>query len=174
MRLRRSLFPLFGLTVALTACAPEADDARMEAERPGAIATPAADPAAVRRTIDSVNTALADAIQKEDIAAHTAIYAPDAIVMMSNMPAAKGTDAIRTQATHMFEAVDVKDAKFTTQEVEVSGDLAIETGTFSMTITPKGGQAMEEKGKYLTVWKRQADGSWKIHRDISNSDLEAK
>jgi len=36
-------------------------------------------------------------------------------------------------------------------------------------VTPKGGKAMAHNGKYLTVWKKQADGSLKIVREISNS-----
>jgi len=173
MRIRRTLVPLVALA-ALAACERAADDTRTEAVSAGTVATPATDAAAVRRTIDSVNTVLADALVKKDTAAHNAIYAPDGMVMMSNMPASKGRDAIREHAAGMFAAVDFKDVKFTTADVDVSGDLAVETGTFSMTITPKGGKAIEDKGKYITVWKRQADGSWKIHRDISNSDLEAK
>jgi len=39
-----------------------------------------------------------------------------------------------------------------------------------VTVTPKGGKLTHDKGKYLTVWKKQADGSWKIYRDINNSD----
>jgi len=29
----------------------------------------------------------------------------------------------------------------------------------------------EDKGKYLSVWKRQSDDSWKIERDISNTNI---
>ena len=174
MRIRRTLSPLLGLSLTLAGCAAETDEARTEAERPGTIAAPAADPAAVRRIIDSTNVLLADAIHKEDAAAHSAMYTSDAIVMMQNTPAAKGSDAIRQHIAGMYGAVDVKDAKFTTEDLEVIGDVAIETGSYSMTVTPTGAKPMQDKGKYLTVWKRQADGSWKIHRDISNTDLEPK
>jgi ketosteroid isomerase-like protein len=53
----------------------------------------------------------------------------------------------------------------------LAGDLAIETGTFTFTQKPKGSAAITDKGKYMTVWKKQADGSWKLLRDIANSDL---
>ena len=88
MRIRRTLSPLLGLSLTLAGCAAETDEARTEAERPGTIAAPAADPAAVRRLIDSTNVLLADAIHKEDAAAHSAMYTSDAIVMMQNTPAA--------------------------------------------------------------------------------------
>ena len=173
MRISRTLFPLLGLA-ALAACAKAADDTRTEAESRGTLATPAPDPAAVRRAIDSTNAILIDALTKEDAAAQSALYAPDGMVMMSGMPAWKGKAGIEQNAKEMFAAVDVKDFKFTTDDVAVSGDLAVETGTYTMTITPKGGKAIPDTGKYITVWKRQADGTWKIYRDISNSDGEKK
>jgi ketosteroid isomerase-like protein len=40
-----------------------------------------------------------------------------------------------------------------------------------MTMLPKGGKAMNDVGKYVAVWKKQPDGSWKMIRDIYNSDL---
>jgi uncharacterized protein (TIGR02246 family) len=173
MRSSRTLFPLLGLA-ALAACAVEGEK-RTEAESPGSLATPTtADPAAVRRSIDSANARLADALTREDAAAHAANYSSDAIVMMSNMPAWKGQTDIQTKAGELFQTFDIKDPKFTTESVEISGDLAVETGAYSMTLTPKGGKAMADSGKYITVWKRQADGSWKIFRDISNSNLEMK
>ena len=47
------------------------------------------------------------------------------------------------------------------------GDTAIEVGKF--TLQGEGGQTVDE-GKYLVVWK-QADGQWKLHRDIFNSSM---
>jgi ketosteroid isomerase-like protein len=33
---------------------------------------------------------------------------------------------------------------------------------------------MPDSGKYLTVWQKQADGGWKIIRDINNTDIAPK
>jgi len=38
----------------------------------------------------------------------------------------------------------------------------------------KGAKAMHGVGKYIVVWKKQADGSYKILRDIANSDQAMK
>lgn len=73
----------------------------------------------------------------------------------------------------MFSSATLSNVTFQTEDVQVAGDLAIETGRYEMTVTPKQGKAINDKGKYVTVWQRQPDGSWKIVRDISNSDLPA-
>ena len=48
----------------------------------------------------------------------------------------------------------------------------IERGTYQWTLHPKSGTGADvtDNGKYVTVWELQDDGSWKISRDISNSD----
>mgnify|MGYP003342292487 CR=1 FL=1 len=53
--------------------------------------------------------------------------------------------------------------------VTVVGDYAFEDGTYSWTMKPKKGKEATEVGKYLTVWHKQADGSWKIARDRASS-----
>jgi uncharacterized protein (TIGR02246 family) len=131
---------------------------------------PTVDPAAVRAIIDQTNAKMADALQKADTAAIMAIYSDDAVVMMAGQPAWNGKAGIRQSGTEMLNAVKFSDIKFTTSSVDVAGDYAIETGTLQLTLTPKGGKPMPDKGKYVTVWKKQADGSWKVYRDISNSD----
>ena len=41
-----------------------------------------------------------------------------------------------------------------------------------MTMTdPKAKKPVTDKGKYVTVYKKQADGSWKAVADIMNSDM---
>lgn len=55
-------------------------------------------------------------------------------------------------------------------EVAHSGDLAYETGTCEPTTKRPLGKSTTEKQKYVVVWKKQADGSWKAVVDIDNTD----
>jgi uncharacterized protein (TIGR02246 family) len=51
------------------------------------------------------------------------------------------------------------------------GDMVYSQGTYTMTMTnPKTKKPMTDKGKYLTVYTKQADGSWKAVADTYNSD----
>jgi uncharacterized protein (TIGR02246 family) len=51
------------------------------------------------------------------------------------------------------------------------GDMVYSQGTYTMTMTnPKTKKPMTDKGKYLTVYTKQADGSWKAIADTYNSD----
>jgi ketosteroid isomerase-like protein len=50
-----------------------------------------------------------------------------------------------------------------------SGDLGYSWGIFEFRSKDKGGTERVEHGKYLTIWKKQADGSWKVAVDMGNS-----
>jgi ketosteroid isomerase-like protein len=57
-------------------------------------------------------------------------------------------------------------------EVSASGDLATTKGSYTSTMTnPKTKKTMEDKGSYLTVYKKQADGSWKAVEDMIASEV---
>ncbi|MGH8286688.1 MAG: DUF4440 domain-containing protein [Steroidobacteraceae bacterium] len=53
--------------------------------------------------------------------------------------------------------------------VGASGDVGYTTGTYEMTA-----EGATERGKYVTVWKKQSDGSWKVVEDIFNANETAK
>ena len=110
---------------------------------------------------------------KGDTATALANYTDDAVVMGAGERMARGKDAVAKAFTAMLSQVNIKDAAVHTEDVMVSGDLAVETGTFQWTLAPTTGEEVL-KGKYLTVWKQQADGSWKIVRDINNFDEPPK
>ena len=143
--------------VAIAACTPPAP--------------PPPDTAAVTAAIDAANKTFLANLQKGDAAAASMNYQDDAVVMMPNTPAWKGRAAIADGLKAMLADASITGGAATTTDVTVAGDYAIETGTFEWTVTPKKGKAMTDKGKYLTTWHKQADGSWKITRDINNSDL---
>lgn len=174
MRMRCLLYQSLAVA-ALAACANDADDSAMtEQESRGAVAPGAANPAQVRGAIDSINTIVIAALKAEDNAKMLEQMAPDAIVMLDNHPAWNGRAAIDEHGRAFFEGVDIQDAIITTEHVEVSGDLAVESGSLVLILQPKGGPVMTDSAKFVTVWKRQGDGSWKIFRDISNSNLAAR
>ena len=57
----------------------------------------------------------------------------------------------------------------TTVDVTSSGSLAAETGTATLKMQPPSGAEQSQSVKYVVVWKKQPDGTWKIYRDIWNA-----
>jgi ketosteroid isomerase-like protein len=170
MRIRNPLL-LTAVAVLAVACSPT-DDAATSDSSAGVAAATTADAGAVRASIDSLNAKMADAMKRADSTTIRSLYGDDAVAMMSNTEAWRGRDAIVKGWTGAIPQMGLKDAKFTTDDVDVAGDLVVETGRYEMTFQPKGAtKEMKDKGKYVVVWKRQPDGSLKIYRDIGNSDL---
>ncbi len=52
-----------------------------------------------------------------------------------------------------------------------SGDLGYTSGTYKFTLKDSSGKSSVDNGKYLTIWKRQKDGGWKVLFDMFNTDL---
>ncbi len=126
--------------------------------------------AEVRAAIESANQRAAAGMVAGDVAASVSNYSDDAVSMLPGMPMMTGRPAIEAGIKSMFDMMKVNAATFTTTDVLVRGDLAVETGTYDMTTTMPGGKPMADKGKFMTLWKRQSDGTWKAFRDINNSD----
>ena len=131
------------------------------------------DPVTVRSAIDAQLARFTDAMMKGDTVTMHSVYTEDAMILPPN------AKIIRNRAEHsaydkaMFSAVTIPSAKITSTDVIVTGDYAIETGTYTMTMKPRTGKAISDTGKYVAVWRKQADGTWKMIRDIFNSDLSA-
>ena len=132
------------------------------------------DTASVRAAIEAANARFLEAFKRGDKTGLMANYADDAILMMRNEAAWRGREGLDKGFSGFLSQVSFKDGAAITSDVMVAGDLSVETGTFAWTLLPKSGPEMKDRGKYLTVWKRQTDGSWKILRDINNTDLPAK
>ena len=120
--------------------------------------------------IDSVREAHVAALNARDAAGWTGVFTADAVQMPPNAPANIGRANIRSWAEAFLGAFSVKFALSVT-ELQVAGDRAIESGAYTIAMTPDaGGPAMEDVGKYITVYQRDAAGDWAVARDIWNSD----
>jgi ketosteroid isomerase-like protein len=63
----------------------------------------------------------------------------------------------------------------TRAEASKGGDLVYTVGTYSMTLSrPSDKTPVTHRGKYLRVFKKQPDGSWKAVADMTSSDMPAQ
>jgi len=102
-----------------------------------------------------------------------AYYADDAVLMASGMASASGKDAIHTLISQMVTDPALT-LKFQSSKVDAakSGDLAYSQGSYTMTMTDANTKkVMNDHGSYVTVYHKQADGSWKVVSDIATSEV---
>ncbi|MBZ5606403.1 MAG: SgcJ/EcaC family oxidoreductase [Acidobacteriia bacterium] len=102
------------------------------------------------------------------VAAH---YADDAVLMNPGMPASKGKAAIQKTLTDMLMDPALT-LKFQADRVEVTGNMAYTQGAYQMTMTdPATRKPMNDHGSYVTIYKKQGDGSWKAVQDAAISEV---
>jgi uncharacterized protein (TIGR02246 family) len=135
-------------------------------------ATPPDTSAADLKTIKDGEIAWAGYWAHRDLDKIVSLYADNASVLVPNVPIMNGKDAIRAGLKDMVADKNLLFSSTTSAaEVARSGDLAYTQGTYSLTITDsKTKKPVTEIGKYVTVYKKQADGSWKAIEDINNAD----
>ena len=118
----------------------------------------AADEAAIR----AADAAWSKAAGDKDPVRTASFYADGAVLMAAGSPIGTGKDTIQKAFAGMM--TDPKFAlSFAPTKVEVSkaGDLAYEIGDYEITFSDKKGKPLTTKAKYVVVWGKQADGSWK-------------
>ena len=117
--------------------------------------------AAVERSLDALN--------RGEVEAFVEMHADDAIVVPPGRPPRKGKAAIRQSMDELFQQWAVQETR-TIDELWISGEWAWLWGTYDSTLTPRlGGAALTERGMYIDVLRKQADGSWKFTWTIWNS-----
>ncbi|MGB8260863.1 MAG: SgcJ/EcaC family oxidoreductase [Terracidiphilus sp.] len=106
----------------------------------------------------------------DKMAAH---YTEDAVLMASGTPATTGKEAIRAALKQMASdpALSLK-FHATKADVASSGDFGYTQGSYTMTLTDsQTHQVINDHGSYVTVYRKQADGSWKAVSDIATSEV---
>jgi uncharacterized protein (TIGR02246 family) len=98
------------------------------------------------------------------------LYAPDALVLRSNLPAIRGAAAVREFFFGALEA-GLGEVSVEPMRVEVAGDLAHEVGRYSALVPGTAGKRREERGKYLWVFSKQSSGDWKLISECWSADL---
>jgi ketosteroid isomerase-like protein len=132
----------------------------------------AADTQAAEQTLRDLDAQWSAAAGAKDVEKTVSFYSDDAIVMPPNAPADTTKETIRKGWQDLLATPGlVISWKATKVEVAKSGDLAFLSGTYNVTMNDSSGKPINEHGKYVEVWEKQADGKWKCGTDIWNSDV---
>ena len=129
--------------------------------------TRAADEAAIK----NADTQWAKAAASKDVDATVAFYSDDASLLPPNAPMASDKASIRAAWAGLLGPGTSLTWQATKVEAARSGDLGYVIGTYQLEGKDAAGKEESDRGKFVEVWKKQADGNWKAAVDIFNSDL---
>jgi len=151
----------FLLILAILGCAP--------AQAPA----PEIDLDAERAALMETDEALAAAYAASESPADTFVEsATDGVrVLAPDAPLADGKEAVRGLFTQL-ESMEGFSINWSPTSAEVSdgADLGYTIGTYQMIVPGPEGGLVQIDGKYTTIWKKQADGAWKIAVDMFNAN----
>lgn len=130
--------------------------------------TRAADEAVIRQ----LDIAWSRAAEMNDLEGIVNMYAEDAVVMVPHAAIVIGKQAARELNRAMLSTPGFL-VQWRPDSVEVArfGDIGYVLGTYDLTVNDATGIPMTDKGKYVEIWKKQTDGSWKVAVEALNSDL---
>jgi ketosteroid isomerase-like protein len=124
----------------------------------------------IRKVVEEATRAVTPPVS--DVDAYVELYyAEDARVLPPNHATVTGREAIGAflRSYGSFQAV-----RFTILALEGRNDLAYVHGGYQTSVTPPGAaEPVGDTGKYVEIWKKQRDGSWKVVLDVFNSDIAA-
>ena len=115
---------------------------------------------------------LEEAYNRRDVAGLVTILTDDVVFLPPGAPAMVGRDSV--VAMHQASFRQASDQYTSTldhssDEIIMAGIWVMDMGTYVATITPAdGGERSTYDHKYIYIWARQSDGSYKLSRAIAN------
>ena len=131
----------------------------------------ALDQQAMEADLLSTDRQWATAAAAKDLDRAMSFFADGAAMLLPNTPTVTGKDALRGVWS---ELLHTKGASLTwkprSATVSQSGELGYTIGRYAFSSTDPDGNTAISAGKYVTIWKKQPDGQWKVTVDIGNTN----
>lgn len=134
---------------------------------------PAAVPAQDPRVLAKLDDEWSDVVLAKDPDRIASYYTPDAILYPPGQPLIIGQAAAKklwadlfADTSYMFNWETLRTG------VAKSYDLGFTTGNYEASFQGPSGERVREIGKYVLIWKKQKDGSWKVSQHMWNLDTK--
>jgi ketosteroid isomerase-like protein len=145
------------LLLLTTACKQQVPDTRASDEQ----------------TIRNLDAQWSKTAGTRDLDGTVAYYSDDAVLLPPNEPIVSGKQAIRVSWVSLLSPNNALGWQANKVDVARSGDLAYVVGSYTLTTRDAQGKPAVDRGKTIEVFKKEADGTWKVVADMYNSDLAA-
>jgi ketosteroid isomerase-like protein len=97
-----------------------------------------------------------------------ALFVQDGAFMVPHYEPAYGPKPVE-RLLHQLADAGYEDLRLETSRVEISGDLAMEMGRYTVAIRQPDGTILADRGKYVKAWRRL--GAWLMLADCWSSNL---
>ena len=146
--------PLFILATITFSCTQKKIDTKAEAEK-----------------IIQLSKDWSKAASTGDITKTLSYWAEDAILMSAGQPVLKGKESIKKMIEESFKIPGFR-ISWEPQNVVVSesGDMAYILENSQISFSDSTGKSIIQNNKAVSIWQKQADGSWKNVVDISTPE----
>ncbi len=111
---------------------------------------------------------LVESFEASDPTAWVDSYTDDAIFVAPGSAAIEGRAALLAHAQQM---TPLSSARIVAQTTDGDGDIAAALGSASWVNGPKDSGGTTSRVRFLIVWRREADGRWRIARELLNADV---
>src|ERR1700740_3402261 len=124
--------------------------------------------------INAAKTEFREGFNLGDASRVLAIADPDLVSFSDGQPSefgGSGLEALRSRLTDLFEHLPAK-LSVIVIEIRLQGDVAYDYGWHDLTLTPKDGSPpIHRRDRYVDIWRRNKEGSWKLWMYIDNQDV---
>lgn len=163
MSRKRSLMFVLGTLALIAGCQPAAESAEQAEQRM------AGEAASARTAIEAANAEFVMHFNAGHGDSAAAQFTERGSMMPPNMATASGRAAVAELMNGMGALKPT--LTLTVGSVVANGPLAVELGTYSLSMTPPGATApVTDTGKFIVRWQKVGD-RWMKAADIWNSDL---
>ncbi|MGH9702005.1 MAG: YybH family protein [Candidatus Acidiferrales bacterium] len=117
----------------------------------------------------------ASATAEKGLEGFGSFLADDAATLRPNQPVISGKDSVVAAWVQLLNNHTLSITwKPMTASISASGDLGFTVGSYEITKTDDKGKQVVATGKYVTIWRKQPDGSWKVVFDTGVTDTPAE
>ncbi len=121
---------------------------------------------AFKQSVDAIFRVWGDTNTNPDLDGFVALWDEHAVKMAAGRPTAMGAAGVREFKQKAFGTTVYDKFEVKIDEYQLAGEFGWARGIYTIVTHPKaGGDPYTDIGTFLTVFKRQADGTWKVYRD---------